>query len=115
MSTSHPRIPPALVRERAACMCEHGYDCSSYAPGHAVHLIQSRLASATPSEWVDAIVESTDVEEGTLALRAVSDGARIVIWNGGSAARDVTAGTPVALHGRYHVLADGGRRYNVAA
>jgi len=29
-----------------------------------VHLIQARLSSATPSEWVDAIVESTDARVG---------------------------------------------------
>ncbi len=113
MSSSHPGIPPLEVRERATCMCEHGYDCTSYAPGHAVHLIQSRLASATPSEWMDAIVEATDASNGTLVLRRVADAAPILIWHGGAAARDVPVGSPVALHGRYHVLADGARRFNV--
>lgn len=113
MSTSHHSIPPLEVRERATCMCEHGYDCTSYAPGHAVHLIQSRLASATPSEWVDAIVESADAEAGALVLRTVADARPIRVWNGGTAASDLVAGAPVALHGRYHVLAEGARRYNV--
>jgi len=45
-------------------MCVSGGRCSSYAPGHALHLIQARLASATPSDWVDAIVESTDEHTG---------------------------------------------------
>lgn len=114
MSTPQPHIPPLQVRERAACMCEHGYDCTSYAPGHAVHLIQSRLASATPSEWVDAIVESTDAEAGTIVLRTLADAVSVELWHGGSAAREVSVGAPVALHGRYHVLADGARRFNVA-
>lgn len=114
MSTSHHRIPPLEVRERATCMCEHGYDCTSYAPGHAIHLIQSRLATATPSEWVDAIVESTDAAAGTLVLRTVADAQPILVWNSGTAVRDILAGAPVALHARYHVLAEGARRFNVA-
>jgi len=113
VSTSHHRIPPLQVRERATCMCEHGYDCTSYAPGHAVHLIQARLASATPSGWVDAMVESADASTGHLVLRTVAEAAAVVVWNGGTAARDIAPGTPVALHGRYHVLADGPRRFNV--
>lgn len=112
MSTSHSRIPPLEVRERAACMCANGEHCSTFAPGHAVHLIQARLASATPSEWIDAIVEATDAAQGSLVLRTVQDAAPILVWNGAGAAR-LAVGTPVALHGRYHVLADGARWFNV--
>ena len=43
MSTPHRHLPPLQVRERAACMCVHGESCSSFAPGHALHLIQARL------------------------------------------------------------------------
>lgn len=114
MSASHSSIPPFPVRERAACMCEHGYDCTSYAPGHAVHLIQARLASATPAEWLDAVVESTDRATGHLVLRAVTDASPIMVWHAGEAAREIAAGTPVAVHGRYHLLADGARRLNIA-
>ena len=53
-------IPPVEVQERAACMCDDGDACSSFAPGHALHLIQARLAAATPSDWSDAIVEASD-------------------------------------------------------
>jgi hypothetical protein len=113
VSTSHSRIPPLEVRERAACMCDHGSTCSSYEPGHAVHLIQARLASATPSDWIDAVVEAVDPEAGTLVLRTIADAAPILVWNGAGAARALAPGAPVALHGRYHVLADGRRRFNV--
>lgn len=113
MSTPSHRIPPVPVRERAACMCEHGDDCTSYAPGHAVHLIQARLAAATPTEWVDAVVESADPGAGILVVRTLADAERIAVWNGGAAAREIAPGDPVALHGRYHVLAAGARRFNV--
>lgn len=82
-------------------------------PGHAIHLIQARLASATPSEWIDAVVESSDGESGHVRLRSIFDATTIVVWNGAGASRRLAEGTPVALHGRYHVLADGARWYNV--
>lgn len=113
MSSQHSHIPPLEVRERAACMCDTGQTCSSFAPGHALHLIQSRLASATPTEWADAIVEHADARSGVILLRALGDDARIALWNGAGAASQLTAGLPVALHQRYHVLAVGRERYNV--
>ena len=113
MSTPHSHIPPLPVRERAACMCVHGRACSSFAPGHALHLIQARLASATPSDWADAIVESSH-DDGTVVIVTVADAARLTVWSGSGAAHEVAAGTPVALHERYNVLAVGGRRFNVA-
>lgn len=113
MSTPHSHIPPLQVRERAACMCVHGRACSTFAPGHALHLIQARLASATPSDWVDAIVESAHAD-GTVVLRTISDATPSTVWSGSGAAQEVSAGTPVALHQRYDVLAVGSRRFNIA-
>lgn len=95
-------------------MCSGGFECSSYAPGHALHLIQYRLAAATPLEWVDGIVEHADAEAGTLIVRTLADGERITVWSGSGAAWIVTAGSPVALHARYHVLASGRQWFNVA-
>ena len=112
MSTPHSHIPPLQVRERAACMCDHGDVCSSFAPGHALHLIQARLASATPSDWADAIVADADARSGFVIVRTLS-GEEIALWNGTGAADAATPGTPVALHERYHVLAVGGARFNV--
>jgi hypothetical protein len=94
-------------------MCIHGESCSSFAPGHALHLIQARLSSATPTEWVDAIVEQADAEAGVVVLRTVADAEQVELWSGAGAANEVTPGTPVALHGRYDVLAVGSRRFNV--
>ncbi len=112
MSSPHRHIPPLEVRERAACMCDHGDTCSSFAAGHALHLIQARLAAATPSDWVDAIVDAADARSGFLILRTLT-GEAIALWNGVGAAGRVSAGTPVALHERYHVLAIGSERFNV--
>ena len=100
VSTPHRHLPPLQVRERAACMCVHGQSCSTFAPGHALHLIQARLSSATPTEWVDAIVESTDAARGVIVLRTVADGVQVELWSGAGAAQGVGAGSPVALHGR---------------
>lgn len=92
-------------------MCAIGGACSSFAPGHAVHLIQARLVSATPTEWVDAIVTAVH-GDGSLEVHTVADGTLITLWNGAGAASQVSPGVPVALHGRYHVLNVGGRLFN---
>ena len=84
----------------------------SFAPGHALHLIQARMASATPRGWVDAIVETADAASGALTLRTL-DGAAHRLWNAGSAALEATPGTPVAVHTSYGVLAIGRTQYNV--
>ncbi|WP_261166998.1 hypothetical protein [Microbacterium sp. Marseille-Q6965] len=113
MSTPLPHIRPTEVREGVACMCAHGGACSTYAPGHALHLIQARIASATPLEWTDGIVERADALEGTLVVRDL-DGDVHELWNAGGAALEAPAGTPVALHRRYGVLAVGRAQFNVA-
>ena len=114
MSTPLNRLSPLPVRERAACMCSHGDRCSSFAPGHALHLIQARIASATPSGWVDGLVESTDALSGDLVVRTL-DGDVHALWNGSGAALEVSQGTPVALHAHYGVLSIGRTQFNVAA
>ena len=114
MSTPQNRLTPAPVRQDAVCMCAHDRPCSSFAPGHAVHLIQARVASATPGEWLDAIVTAVDAADGSLLLHTL-DGRAIALWNGSGAAGAVTSGTPVAYHERYHTLAVGSRLYNALA
>ncbi|RZI96052.1 MAG: hypothetical protein EOO67_01265 [Microbacterium sp.] len=94
-------------------MCAAGGACSSFEPGHAVHLIQARLVSATPSEWVDALVETVDAD-GTLVIRRISDDAAVFLWNGAGAAEALTPGAPVAYHPRYHALNGAGRLFNAA-
>ncbi|MGH3691447.1 MAG: hypothetical protein ACRDT7_14950 [Microbacterium sp.] len=114
MSTPLNRLSPLPVRERAACMCSAGGRCSSFAPGHALHLIQARIASATPAGWIDALVESAHPASGDLVVRTL-DGEAHTLWNGAGAALEAFPGTPVALHARYGVLAVGSTQFNVAA
>lgn len=113
MSTPLNRLSPLPVRERAACMCSHGDRCSSFAPGHALHLIQARIASATPTGWVDALVVATDAVAGDLVVRTL-DGDVHELWNASGAALEAAPGAPVALHVRYGVLAVGRTQFNVA-
>ncbi len=114
MSPSHSRLTPASVRQDAVCMCAIGSACSSFAAGHAVHLIQARLVSATPAEWVDAIVTSVTAA-GDVVVHTVEDGEEVRVWNGAGLASEIVAGSPVALHPRYHVLNAGGRLFNTLA
>ncbi|WP_119697933.1 hypothetical protein [Microbacterium halotolerans] len=111
MNTPLPHLSSVEVTERAVCMCAHGGVCSSLAPGHSLHLIQARLASATPTRWADAIVTEIDRVDGTIGLRELT-GATRTVWHAGSV--DVTVGAPVALHRDYDVLAVGRVQYNVA-
>lgn len=113
MSSPHRQLPPVPVREASACMCSRGAVCSSFAPGHALHLIQARLASATPSDWLDAIVESADPASGDIVLRSIEHGERHRVWSAAGAAEMIPPGAPVAVHTRYHVLAAGTLRFNV--
>lgn len=114
MSTPQNRLTPAPVRQDAICMCARGHACSSFAPGHAVHLIQARLVSATPAEWVDAVVTQADPATGDILLHTLA-GEPIALWSGAGAAQQVAAGTPVAYHPRYHVLGLGAQRFNALA
>jgi len=95
-------------------MCAHGGACSSFAAGHALHLIQARLASATPAGWIDGIVEHADATTGELVVRALTGEAR-ALWNATGAALEAPTGTPVALHEQYGVLSVGRTPFNVAA
>lgn len=113
MFTPHPATPAAPARKSAVCMCMHGEQCSSSAPGHALHLIQARLAAATPREWIDGIVEAADAEDGTILMRAL-DGSAALVWSATDLASTAVEGSPVALHARWNVLAVDGARVNVA-
>jgi hypothetical protein len=93
-------------------MCATGGTCSSFAPGHALHLIQARLASATPAEWTDAVVEAASPESGQLTVRTLDAGTIVTLWSASGAAAESPVGAPVALHTRYGVLALGTRRFN---
>ena len=46
-------------------------------------------------------------------MRTLVEGALVELWNGSGAARESVTGAPVALHGRYDVLAVGSLRFNI--
>ena len=48
-----------------------------------------------------------------IVVRSLSDGAPIAVWSAAGAAESVAPGSPVALHGRYNVLAVGRERFNI--
>ncbi|CAN7256076.1 hypothetical protein LJR045_001125 [Microbacterium sp. LjRoot45] len=114
MYASHDRLTPAPVRQDAPCMCAHGGACSSFAPGHAVHLIQARLVSATPAQWEDAIVTTVERSAGRIVLHRLEDGADVELWNGAGIVDAVVPGSPVAYHPRHHAVHAAGRVFNVA-
>lgn len=89
--------------------CEHGAMCEHTGAGHAVSPMRLRLASATPSRWRDATVE-TVTAGGWIAL-ALLDGERVWAWHHEPLA--LQPGAPVALHADYDVLATGGDRVSV--
>lgn len=113
MNTQLSSHSPVEVTDRAVCMCTRGLACDSLAPGHALHLIQARLASANAARWADATVVSADTARGTIEIVTL-EGAAHTVWNAGGAALEVATGTPVALHRDYDVLAVGRAQYNVA-
>jgi hypothetical protein len=85
--------------------------CASIRPGHGLGALQDRLARATALHWADALVIDVDAE-GWIQLAMLDDGAAVRVWS--HAGAPVRAGDPVALHTRYHVLAAGAQRLNVA-
>jgi hypothetical protein len=94
-------------------MCHGGGPCTSYDPGHALHLIQSRLAAATPSEWRDGIVVGVDAGRGTVTVRTWDSDAETTYYSAAGAASTAQLGEPVAVHARYRVLTAGRARFNV--
>ncbi|CAL4859432.1 hypothetical protein [Microbacterium sp. MM2322] len=112
MSRPFPRIPAAVARQEATCMCRTGRACSTFAPGHALHLVPARLADADPAEWIDAVVTEVSAETGEIELMSWSGAERFSLWNGAGAASDASPGDPVAYHRRHGVLAVGSRRFN---
>jgi hypothetical protein len=100
------------TRYTASCDCEFGMECMTFAPGHALPLIQDRLASATASKWRDAVVAEV-ADDGWTRLVTIDDQAQVWVWNHASAEPTISEGEPVAIHALYNVLAVGRTRLNV--
>lgn len=95
----------------ASSVCESGAMCADTRPGHALHAVQLRLAAATPSQWVDALV--VGVRRGGWVDAVTLGGTAVTVWNHGDLAAVVSAGQPIAVHAVYNVLSAGSRRFNV--
>jgi len=96
----------------ASCTWEQADMCADNRPGHAVHMLQLRLAAATTSKWRDAIVVSAG-QDGWIELAPVDGGETLRVWNHEDLSRVAAAGDPVAVHTRYNVLTLGSRRVSV--
>lgn len=92
--------------------CELASECRSDRPGHGLHPMQQRLAAATPSKWLDAIVVAVDAAGfGTLATL---DGELRRVWHHDAFGGKLAVGDPVALHGIYGIVAAGAAEFSVA-
>ena len=111
---SHTPTEPHVGTVMGMRGCEAAAECRSDRPGHRLHAMQERLAGATASKWVDAIVVETDVDGfATLAEFTGTDVHRV--WHHDAFDSGLAAGDPVALHELYGVLARGEQRFSVAA
>jgi len=108
----HAATQPRTGRATGMRGCVHASECSSDRPGHGLHAMQLRLATATPSKWLDAIVTSIDAD-GFASVATLAGGARRV-WHHDAFAGALQVGDPVGVHGVYGVLAAGGLRFSVA-
>jgi hypothetical protein len=93
-------------------VCEHGGMCIDDRPGHAVTLLRVRLAHLAAGGWTDARVVA--VADGVVELERWSDGAPMHVWNHTDLTAALPAGSVVALHESFGVLAAGSDRYNIA-
>lgn len=82
------------------------------AGGHGLSLMQERLAAATPSKWVDAVVVSVSAA-GWVEVGLLSDDSTVVLWNHADLTNQIGVGDPVAVHAVYDVLATGTTKHNV--
>lgn len=107
-ATAEPR-PGAVMGMRG---CERARECRSDRPGHRLHAMAQRLAAATATKWIDALVTSVDPDG--VATLATLDGVARRVWHHDAFAGALHPGDPVAVHALYGVLAHGDSRFSVA-
>jgi hypothetical protein len=107
---------PSVHHDRSTVdpiMCAPGSDCDTLSAGHSLSFMRHRLAAATPSKWVDAIVSEV-VSDGRIRVTTVGDRGEVVLWHHADLTSILEIGEPVALHSVYQVLAAGSNWVNVA-
>ncbi|MEF3403685.1 hypothetical protein [Agromyces sp. CCNWLW203] len=115
MSHREPHTPtePHVGTVMGMRGCESATECRSDRPGHRLHVMQERLAGATASKWVDAIVVEVDSDGFAVVAELAVERLRRV-WHHDAFDGVLVVGAPVAVHDVYGVLAHGGRRFSVA-
>jgi len=86
--------------------------CLNQGAGHAMHALQERVASATPSKWRDGLISHVTAG-GWIGVELLESGTTEWLWNHADLTASVTVGQPVAVHAVYHTLAVGRERFNV--
>lgn len=92
--------------------CEAHAECASDRPGHGLNPVQARLAHATPTKWIDAIVLDAD-HDGFVTVADLGGGIRR-LWHHAPLGESLAVGEPVAVHALYGVLAHAESRFSVA-
>ncbi|GAA4668491.1 hypothetical protein [Frondihabitans cladoniiphilus] len=109
MSNQQPRSSANSENLGAAAM-----GMPVFEDGHDLHPIIRRAALATSTKWVDALVTSA-AANGRIELRAFATGETLVRWHHADLGEVLAAGTPVAVHELYSVLAVGDELLSVRA
>ncbi|WP_147915915.1 hypothetical protein [Ruania zhangjianzhongii] len=85
--------------------------CTSYRPGHRVHIIQAQLVAQTPWGWRDAVLRG--MQSGWLHLSYLDAEAHPRIWSHTALTDVLCPGAPVRLHEQFHVLGSPAGWFNV--
>jgi hypothetical protein len=93
--------------------CGRDADCEILGPGHGLSLMRRRLAEATPSKWIDALIEHVS-DTGIIDIARIDDGTSLRFWHHADNDLGLVVGDPVAVHSVYGVLAAGKTWLNVA-
>ncbi|WP_382307140.1 hypothetical protein [Herbiconiux sp. UC225_62] len=109
MSIQQPRHD-AHIDHLGAVACE----MATFDEGHELHPIIRRAASATPSQWVDALIVSAS-SDGWIEFVTLHDATVGQRWHHTDLSDVLVAGSPVAVHGLYGVLAVGDEFLSVRA
>lgn len=100
------------VQDVMQCARAAGESCLNHGAGHAMHALQERVTSATPSKWRDGFISHVSAG-GWIGVELLETGETAWLWNHADLTASVTVGQPVAVHALYHALAVGRERINV--
>ena len=95
-------------------VCEHRGMCATGFPGHDLSFMRLRLARAATHGWRDAVVRAVR-PDGRIELEAWYSGAPLNFWHHADLTATLPAGSLVAVHAAFGVLASGTDRISVAA